>query len=73
MSESKVSESCECIDRANEALKPSHSELALMFTVSGSTYIQIATQLLDDAPKTRPKLKPKLLAATFCPFCGVKV
>jgi hypothetical protein len=62
-----------CIRQINTALAAHNTQLNLIFQVvgpqAGKPFIQIATIKVGD----KKRGKPKMVVATFCPFCGEKL
>lgn len=64
--------SCDCIARMNEALKPRNCKLARAFVPKGNSieaFLLVSTEPLG--PKKRGEKFPHVMA-TYCPFCGQK-
>lgn len=57
---------CNCITEVNAKLAESNGELAITFWPMVRPLLE--TMKLD----TRKRVKPPLVVATFCPFCGEK-
>ncbi len=58
---------CDCLKKVNEALKARKSYVATTLDFSGGIHIQIATRKMEGK-----RVKPALLVASYCPFCGQK-
>ena len=57
---------CSCISEVNAKLAESNGELLMTFWPVSRPLME--TQKLD----TKKRVKPPLVVATFCPFCGEK-
>ena len=56
---------CECHKKLNGLLEQYNTKLTL--PIFGPQRVIIETMKIDDKKRT----KPKVLFATFCPFCGI--
>jgi hypothetical protein len=61
----------DCIDRIDKALLEHSTRLSIAFTLSNPSreLIQVATMKSDPSSKK----KPKVMYASFCPFCGLSL
>ena len=61
----------DCVRRINEQLKPHNTALAgaICFSEPERELIQVATVKADQ----KMRVKPRLMFASFCPFCGVNL
>lgn len=63
---------CDCIERADEALKPFDTEIDVTFVgLTMKTSLKVPTRWRDGVKPKRGK-KPKAIIITFCPLCGTK-
>ena len=65
---------CGCIDDINAKLAPEHSLDSAVIITGSLLEARICTALLrkDTGNRERRLGKPSYVAATFCPFCGVR-
>lgn len=70
MASAKV-KSCRCIASINKLLRTRKAQLlgTIRLKGAGPAKVIIATETDGDAP--RHKFQPIMLAANFCPFCGI--
>jgi len=61
----------DCITKINTLLAPYNTELQPIFSFTGDApqRIAVCTSKID----AKKRGQPKMLFATFCPFCGVKL
>ena len=63
-----------CIKMINDALDPEGERLKFALSLVGApARIYVATEKKGDARDSRRRGNPRLLAATYCPFCGKKM
>jgi len=67
-SKKKPSTKCKCIALLNEKLTPHNTTLDLTFTLSGGTYIRMATTKID----TKKRGEVRHVVCAYCPCCGKK-
>lgn len=62
---------CDCIEKADAQLKELNTEISVTFTLpAGNEYISVPTQWIAGS-KPKRGTRPKVVLASFCPFCGV--
>lgn len=62
---------CDCIERVDETLKLYNTRLVVAFALLKGP-VSRATIATERIEKLRDGKKAKVVAATFCPFCGKK-
>jgi hypothetical protein len=63
---------CNCITEVNAAIADKNGELAVGLAITKDLGL-IAKLLIGVEKKDKSKrVKPPIVSATFCPFCGVK-
>ena len=60
---------CDCIMLTNKALKEHNTRLNVPFILSGAQPRVLVSTMKHNA---KSRVKPILLHATYCPFCGKK-
>lgn len=63
---------CDCIERADAALKPFDTEIDVAFVgLQMETSLKVPTRWRDGVKPKRGE-KPRSILITFCPFCGAQ-
>lgn len=57
---------CRCIDLMSDALEP--HKLNIVWPLTGNSTAMCAVAVIA----AKPRQKPPLVVASYCPFCGVK-
>ena len=63
---------CDCFYKAKEALRNEglgFSDLGIAFNLKGESNLCVGTKRVTDK---RPRIKPKQILLSFCPFCGME-
>jgi hypothetical protein len=68
-----VSEKCECQQKFNDLLKPCGFRLATAIQVTKKMHLIPRLMLRLEKLDGTKRAKEPVVAATFCPFCGVKL
>lgn len=60
---------CSCWKRVDKLLgERDGAKLSITFTLTGHHYLQVKTEKISKSRKA-----PKLILASYCPFCGEKL
>ena len=63
---------CDCATQVNAELEPFNTELDLVFNLFNTDLPHEMAQITTMKVDTKKRGKPKMMIATYCPFCGVK-
>lgn len=65
-----AAQACDCVAKIDRLAENEGWRVGVGISLAGGTFVCIVTERHPNAPR-RGK-RPPLLAASFCPFCGVK-
>ena len=68
----KKPKTCKCIAMVNKALKSRKAQLVGTLRLKRDTVPKVIVATETDGDAIRHKFNPTMLAANFCPFCGIQ-